>query len=116
MPPIVETVDAPQVAPATFPKWYTEAPVDNPYHGVLIDEVRTGLLDYPHPHHIEKLEPGCVTIRLGSQNYLESVVSHLYKKGFQLSSNKTPEEFLVYKESVKNLDSLSSGFVVFGHR
>ncbi|KKN79615.1 hypothetical protein LCGC14_0338190 [marine sediment metagenome] len=103
MPPVV--VEAPQVAPAapaTFPKWYTEAPLDgapSEEMRILMDELRTALLDYSHPKAIRRLIWGCIHICLHDNSHKEAILGFLDTKGFVFGLRKNPLSCSDYRAS-----------------
>lgn len=78
------TLNTIEVEAPPLPRWYVEAPIEDSESGRLMDEVRTALLDYPNPEHIEELKYGCVCICLASEDVFPLVSRHLCRKGFKL--------------------------------
>ena len=76
------TCEVLEVIAPPFPKWYLEAPSEDSESDVLMDEVRTALLDYEFPEHIERLELGCVVVFCTGSLTAISVTEHLTRKGF----------------------------------
>ncbi len=86
---VMEAQEATVKAP-TFPKWYIEAPLDeapSEEMRILMDELRTALLDYPHPKVIRGLIWGCIHIWLYDDSHKDAIVSFLDSKGFLLGHN-----------------------------
>ena len=79
------TCEKMKVVAPPFPKWYIDAPSEDSESGVLMDEVRTALLDYEFPEHIEELALGCVVVFCTGSPTAISVTEHLAKKGFHFA-------------------------------
>ena len=115
MPPVMELVEAPAVAPVTFPKWYTEAPLDEAPSEecrALMDDVRKALLDYTHPEHIIGLTFGCVSIDCHELNEAILVAAHLNFKGFLFGS----EGYMDLTSEVGAMCRTSFPFITVGGR
>lgn len=115
MPPTIETIEAPQVTPATFPKWYTEAPLDDRKGNPLMDEVRTALIGYPDHAAIVELAPGCVRVHLRGEADRVPIMNFLLSKGFRLGAAVSWNEDYTANNYPRNYSG-ESNYIVVGCR